>query len=79
MSTRTEEIVGSRSYNSEKEASTLNLWKRYVTRRHQKQHERIETERARQKALARQDVEEAVRKVAQGSANAQQGMYGHGT
>jgi hypothetical protein len=62
-----------------KEASTLNLWKRYVARRHQKQHERIEAERARQKALAGQDVEEAVRNVAQGSAGAQQGMYGAGT
>jgi hypothetical protein len=62
-----------------KEASALNLWKRYVARRHRKQHERIEAERARQKALAGQDVEEAVRNVAQGSASAQQGTYGHGT
>jgi hypothetical protein len=62
-----------------KEASALNLLKRYVTRRHRKQHERTEAERARQKALAGQDVDEAVRIVAQGSANAQQGMYGHGT
>ena len=69
--------AGEESYNSE-EASTLNLWKRYVARRHQKQHERIEAERARQKALAGQDVEEAVRNVAQGSAGAQQGMYGAG-
>ena len=60
-----------------KEASTLNLWKRYVARRHWKKHERIEAERARQKALAGQDVEAAVRDIAQGSATAQQGMY-HG-
>jgi hypothetical protein len=74
------ESVTPRSYNfHRKEASELNLWKRYVTRRHRKQHERIEAERARQKALAGQDVEEAVRNVAQGSAGAQQGMYGHGT
>ena len=57
----------------------LNMWKRYVARRHRKQHERIDAERAREKALAGQDVEEAVRNVAQGSAGAQQGMYGHGT
>jgi hypothetical protein len=62
-----------------KEASALNLWKRYVTRRHRKQHERIEVERARQKVLAGQDVEEAVRNVSQASGGAQQGMYGHGT
>jgi hypothetical protein len=77
---REREIVAPQAVQFQrKEASALNLWKRYVTRRHRKQHERIETERARQKALAGQDVEEAVRKVAQGSANAQQGMYGHGT
>ena len=62
-----------------KEATTLNLWKRYVARRHQKQHERIEAELTRQKALAGEDAQEAVRSVAQGSAGAQQGMYGHGT
>jgi hypothetical protein len=54
-----------------KEASTLNLRKRYVARRHQKQHERIEAERARQKALAGQDAQEAARNVAKGSAGAQ--------
>jgi hypothetical protein len=59
-----------------KELSTLNLWKRYVARRHRKEHERVEAERARQKALAGQDAEEAVREVAQGSAVAQQGIYG---
>jgi hypothetical protein len=57
-----------------KEASTLNLWKRYVARRHQKQHERIEAERARQKALAGEDAQEAVRSVAEGSA-APQSMF----
>jgi hypothetical protein len=60
-----------------KEASTLNLWKRYVARRHQKEHERIEAERARQKALAGQDAQEAVRDVAQGSA-ASQATFGPG-
>src|SRR5438552_3963694 len=59
-----------------KEASSLNLWKRYATRRHRKNHERIEAERARQKALAAQDVQEVVRDAAQGSAVAQQGAYG---
>lgn len=51
-----------------KEASTLNLWKRYVARRHQKKHERIEAERARQQVLAGQDAQEA---IAEGSAGAQ--------
>jgi len=59
-----------------KEASSLNLWKRYAARRHRKNHERIEAERARQKTLAGQDVQEAVRDAAQGSAVAQQGTYG---
>jgi hypothetical protein len=54
----------------------MKLWERYVARRHRKAHERIEAERARQRALAGQDAEEAVREVAQGSATAQQGMYG---
>jgi hypothetical protein len=53
-----------------------NLWKRYVARRHGKTHERVEAERARQKALAGQDAQQAIRDVAQGSAGAQQGMYG---
>ena len=54
----------------------MSLWKRYVVRRHRKEHERIEAERARQKELAGQDAQEAVRNVAQGSAIAQQGVYG---
>jgi len=54
----------------------VNLWKRYVARRHRKAHERFEAERARQKALAGQDAQEAVRNVTQGSAASQQGMYG---
>ena len=57
----------------------MNLWKRHEARRHRKEHQRIEAERARQKALAGQDAQEAVRNVAQGSATAQQGMYGSGT
>jgi hypothetical protein len=59
-----------------KELSTLNLWKRYLARHHRKEHERVEAERALQKALSEQDVEEAVREAAQGSAVAQQGSYG---
>jgi hypothetical protein len=67
-----EETVGLRSYNFRlKEASTLNLWKRYVARRNQKKHKRVESERARQQALAGQDAQEAVRNVAEGSAGAQ--------
>jgi hypothetical protein len=54
----------------------MNLWKRYVARRHRKGRERVEAERARQQALAGQDAGEAVRDVAQGSTGAQQGMYG---
>jgi hypothetical protein len=61
----------------EKEASTLNLWKRYVARRHQRAHERIEAERARQKALSGEDAQEAVRNVAHGSA-ASQSTFGLG-
>jgi len=57
----------------------MNLWKRYEARRHGKEHQRIEAERARQKTLAAQDAQEAVRTVAQGSATAQQSMYGSGT
>jgi hypothetical protein len=65
------------AYNFQrKELSTLNLWKRYLARHHRKEHERVEAERARQKALSGQDAEEAVREVAQGSAVAQQGSYG---
>jgi len=56
----------------------VNLWKRYVARRHRKANERFEAERARQKALEEQDAQEAVREVALGSAAAQQGqMFGN--
>jgi hypothetical protein len=54
----------------------MRLWQRYVARRHRKAHERFEAKRARQKALANQATQEAVRAAAQGSAGAQQGMYG---
>jgi hypothetical protein len=64
-----------RLHSALKEASVMNPWKRFVARRHRKAHERIEAERARQRALAGQDVEEAVRNVAQRSATSQQGMY----
>jgi len=53
----------------------MSPWKRFVARRHRKAHERIEAARARQRALAGQDVEEAARNVAQRSATSQQGMY----
>jgi hypothetical protein len=56
----------------------MNLWKRYVARRHRKAHSRYEAERARQKVLAGQDVEEAMHRAAQGSAELQQGMYSQG-
>lgn len=59
-----------------KELRALSLWNRYIARRHRKEHERVEAARARQKALAGQDVEEAVRAAAQGSAVSQQGIYG---
>jgi hypothetical protein len=58
-----------------KEANTLKLWKRYVVRRHRKEHERVEAERARQKALAGQDAQEAVRDNAKESAIGQ-GIWG---
>ena len=54
----------------------MNLWKRYSARRQRKAHERNLAERARQKALAQQDAQEAVRDAVRGSASAQQGMYG---
>ncbi len=76
------EVAGSRrssrrAYNSKwKELRALNLWKRYIARRHQKEHERFEAERARQKALSAQGAQEAVRDAAEGSAVAQQGIFG---
>jgi len=45
----------------------VNLWKRYVARRHSKAHERVEAERARQKAVAGGDVEETIREGGLGS------------
>lgn len=54
----------------------MNLLKRYNVRRHRKAHERNLAERSRQKGLAQQDAQEAVRDAARGSASAQQGMYG---
>jgi len=66
-----------RAYNFNwKELRALNLWKRYIARRHRKEHERVEAERARQKALSAQDAQEAVRDAAEGSAVAQQGIFG---
>ena len=58
-----------------KEANTLKLWKRYVARRHRKEHERVEAERARQKALEGQDAQEAVRDNAEETAIGQ-GIWG---
>ena len=48
-------------------------------RRRRKARQRYLDERERQKQLSGQDAEEAVRTAGQGSATAQQGMYGHGT
>ena len=58
-----------------KEANTLNLWKRYVARRHRKKHERIEAERARQRELEGKDAQEAVRDNAKETAIGQ-GIWG---
>jgi hypothetical protein len=54
----------------------MKLWKRIVTRRQRKAHERYLLERARQKALEGQDVEQTIRAAAQSSGAGQQGMYG---
>ena len=42
---------GATSYNSAEGGEQINLWKRYEARRHPREHQRIEAERARQKAL----------------------------
>jgi hypothetical protein len=55
------------------EASGMNPWKRIVTRRQRKAHERYLAERAREQALEGHDAQDAVRKVAEGSA----GMQGY--
>jgi hypothetical protein len=47
-----------------------------MARRQRKAHQRHVKERARQEALRGQDAQEAIRDVVQGSAGAQQGMYG---
>jgi hypothetical protein len=57
----------------------MKLLERLKARRQCKAHERYLDERARQRELANQDAAEAVRDAAQGSASAQQGMYGTGT
>jgi hypothetical protein len=57
----------------------VKLLERLRARRHRKAHQRYLRERERQQELGGKDAEEAVREVAQGSATAQQGMYGHGT
>lgn len=56
----------------------MELWKRYQARRYRKRHSRIKAERARQREIAAHDAEDAVKKVTQGSAEAQQGLYGTG-
>jgi hypothetical protein len=56
----------------------LDVWKRYQARRYRKRHALVEAERARQRELAANDAEDAVKKVTQGSAEAQQGLYGTG-
>jgi hypothetical protein len=54
----------------------MKFWTRITARRQKKAHERYLWERARQKALQDDDVQQAIRDVAQGSAASQQGMYG---
>jgi hypothetical protein len=57
----------------------MKLPRRLKERRQRKAHERYLRERERQQELEGQDTEQVIRGVAQGSAAAQQGMYGHGT
>jgi hypothetical protein len=52
----------------------MNRWKRVVARRQRKAHARYLAERARQQALAAQDAQDEVRKVAFWSQKGQQGM-----
>jgi hypothetical protein len=54
----------------------MELWKRLSARRQQKAHRRYLQERDRQRDLAGQDPQTAIRDAARGSASAQQGMYG---
>ena len=57
----------------------MKLVERLRERRQRKARDRYLRERERQQELTGQDAQEAVREVAQGSACAQQGMYGTGT
>jgi hypothetical protein len=54
----------------------MKLVDRLAARRRRKARERHLAERERQRALAGQDAQEAVRDAARDSAAAQQGMYG---
>jgi hypothetical protein len=54
----------------------MKFWTRITARRQKKAHERYLRERARQKALQDDDVQQRIRDVAQGSGASQQGMYG---
>jgi hypothetical protein len=54
----------------------MKLRERLAARRQRKAHQRYLAERERQEALRGQDTQDAVRGVAQGSAGAQQVMYG---
>lgn len=54
----------------------MKIRERLAARRREKAHRRYLEERERQKALAGQDAQEAVRDVAGRSGAAQQGMYG---
>jgi hypothetical protein len=56
----------------------MRLWKRVTERRHRKAHERYLQERDRQRELSSQDAQEAVKRAAQQSGAAQQGIYGQG-
>jgi len=54
------------------EVKTVKFAKRFVARRQRKAHQRYVRERAREQGLQGQDVQEAIRDVARGSAGAQQ-------
>jgi len=59
-----------------KQEEYVKLRERLVARRQRKAHQRHLQKRARQEALRGRDAQDSVRGVAQGSAGAQQGMYG---
>ena len=56
----------------------MSIWGRLAARRRRKAHEHYLAERARQKEVEGQDVEEAVRRAAQRAGAGRHGMYGQG-